>query len=610
MTKPAFPLIGCLFLSLCVLSECSLAADRPNILFISVDDMSCDSVGAFGCALPNTTPHIDKLAAEGMKFEYAHVVVGNCMPSRNVMFSGRYPHSNGVEGFYQVRNPEYPVLCDLMKEAGYFTGIRGKVSHSTPYSPYAWDLVMDEVDGEKLHIKNVRSYHTCTERGISAAREAEKPFCLLINVSDPHKPFYGMNGSQKVVDDPNVPSQIFQPDEVPIPGFLFDHPQVRLELAHYYSSVRRADDCVGEILKALDESGLAQQTIVVFLSDHGMPLPFAKTALYHHSTRTPWIVRWPGVAGAGLHDRQHMISAIDLLPTLLDVAEIKHPDGLQGRSFLPLLKGQNQDGRDMVFKEYNENSGGNRNPIRGVQTRRFGYLFNPWSNGTRTFKTATMGTLSYRMMKELAPSSEAVAARLRIFEYAEPEQFFDYENDPDALHNLIDDPKYQSEIQQLRSALEEWMVRTNDHALEAFRNRHDAAAMEAYVQRMEQESAERRSGGRKKANRQRAGRVNRRQALIELTPDVEVTPSEIVVAIRHSLPADLKTQKLHVTIKGADQKRIDRKVVEISGSGTVRITFSLTGNHATEPIHVAAFVGEEFSANLQHITAGPLSSEE
>ena len=105
---------------------------RPNILIVTVDDMNCDSVGAFGCELAGTTPNIDQLAARGMRYQFAHVQVGNCYPSRNVMFSGRYPHNTGVEGFYQVKDPDYPHLVDAMKAGGYFVGIRGKASHSTP----------------------------------------------------------------------------------------------------------------------------------------------------------------------------------------------------------------------------------------------------------------------------------------------------------------------------------------------------------------------------------------------------------------------------------------------------------------------------------------------
>ena len=106
--------------------------ERLNVLVITADDMSCDSVGVYGCRLKDTTPNMDRLAAASLRFNHAFVQVGNCMPSRNVMFSGRYPHNNGVEGFYQVRNT-YPVMADLMKAAGYYTGIRHKVTHSTPW---------------------------------------------------------------------------------------------------------------------------------------------------------------------------------------------------------------------------------------------------------------------------------------------------------------------------------------------------------------------------------------------------------------------------------------------------------------------------------------------
>ncbi|RMF90460.1 MAG: DUF229 domain-containing protein, partial [Planctomycetota bacterium] len=325
----------------------SAAAERLNLLVITVDDMSCDSVGVFGCPLKDTTPNIDRLAAESLRFEHAHVQVGNCMPSRNVMWSGRYPHNNGVEGFYQVKNPDYPVLPGILKDAGYFIAIRHKVTHSTPYSPYPWDLILDDLpDGTKAHTKDPVSYGVSVRRGIAAAKQQGKPFFLLINIADPHKPFYAQAKNGDTIPDPHVPSKVFTAEGMVVPGFLFDDAVVRKELGHYYSSVRRADDGVGEVLKALEESGEADRTFVMFLSDHGMPLPFAKTQLYHHSTRTPLIVRWPGVTRPGSVDARHMVSAVDFVPTLLDVLGMDHPDGLDGRSFAPLLKGQEQEGRD------------------------------------------------------------------------------------------------------------------------------------------------------------------------------------------------------------------------------------------------------------------------
>ena len=154
-------------------------------------------------------------------------------------------------------------------------------------------------------------------------------------------------------------------------------------MVHYYNSVRRADDCFREVMAALDAGGQTDNTFVMFLSDHGMPLPFAKTQLYHHSTKTPLMVRWPGITGSGSVDNQHMVAAIDFVPTLLEVMNHAHPTpaARQGRSFASLLKGKKQDGRDHVILQYNENSGRKRHPTRGIHTTQYLYLYNAWSDG-------------------------------------------------------------------------------------------------------------------------------------------------------------------------------------------------------------------------------------
>ena len=493
-------LLALLPLAFLLLSPGPADGAKPNLLLITVDDMSCDSVGVFGCKLRGTTPHIDRLARESLRFGHAHVQVGNCYPSRNVMFSGRYPHNTGVEGFYQIKPIKFPVLCDLMKAGGYYTAIRGKVSHSTPYQPYPWDADLTiGPDGSKLHLKDVPSYGECTQRGIAEAKAAGKPFCLNINISDPHKPFWKPN-------DPHKVSRIFRSEEVPIPGFLFDHPDVRKELALYYTSVRRADDAVGAILQALEKSGQKDHTIVMFLSDHGMPLPFAKTQLYHHSTRTPWIIRWPGVTEAGSVNKSHMISAVDLLPTMLEMAGLKTPDGLDGRSFVPVMKGQKQDGRHAVFKVYNENAGGNRHPIRGLQTRKHLYLFNPWSDGQNVFRTATNGTATYRQMKKLAATDQKIAARLATMDHRSVEELYDVETDPDCLHNLAGEESHQEIKRTLQARLRRFMEESNDHALAPFLKRDDPAVLAVYMKKVQDESVQRRATRRKGRNKNKANK--------------------------------------------------------------------------------------------------------
>jgi N-sulfoglucosamine sulfohydrolase len=485
MLRTCITLIFALCLAGCATSRSPVpqeATRPPNILVITVDDMNADSVGAFGAAVPDATPHIDALARAGLRFERAHVQVANCMPSRNVMWSGRYPHSNGVEGFVPVSDPGYPTLADSLREGGYFTAIRHKVRDSTPYTPFPWDKVLDDSpSGEKHHRKDPGSYGRSTTDGIAGAAAAGKPFFLLINIADPHLPFYGLDRRGRQFDDPHIPSRVYSADEVVVPGFLPEHPDVRAELAHYWSSVCRADDAVGAVLEALEASGEAQNTLVLFLSDHGMPFPFAKTQLYHHSTRTPLIVRWPDQVEAGSVDDQHLVSAVDLMPTLLAAAQVPVPAGVQGHSFLPALRGESAAGFEHVIKSYNQNSVGQRTPMRAVQSEQYLYLFNPWSDGKRVMKSATLRMRTFAVMQELGAAQPQWAQRAHHLLYREVEEFYDVQADPDCLDNRVNDPTLAAQVAAHRATLAGWMSETDDHALPAFIGRSDPAALSAYM---------------------------------------------------------------------------------------------------------------------------------
>ena len=582
---------------------------RPNILFITVDDMSCDSVGVFGCEVKDTTPNLDRLAGEGVRFTYAHVQVANCVPSRNVMQTGRYPHTSGVEGFYKIRT-DFPILPDLMAVNGYFTAIKAKITHSTPYHPYPWDMIMDPEKEKRDGKGKPQTFYEFTRDAIAASGKAGKPFYMLVNIVDPHKPFYAMDGKSAVVPDKNRPSRVFTEDDVVVPDFLPDLPITRKELAHYYCSVRRADDCAAATLKALSDSGQANNTVVMFLSDHGMPFPFAKTNVYHHSTRTPWIVRWPGRIEPGSVDNMHMISAIDFMPTILDIAGIDQPPGLQGRSFMPLLLGKTQQGRDCVIKEYNENSGGGRHPMRAVETKKYCYIFNPWASGQRRFRTATQGMQTYKQMVQLAPTDPAIAARVRLFDYRTVEEFYDVVNDPDATKNLIDDPRYAKEIDRLRNILEKWMVTTSDHCLEAFRNRDDREAMEKYMRRLEAESQERRAKTRRAKKTSEGPQTRPRKTGTKLillsTPRFVRRGQTVTLTVNHKIPPDLGEQLVHVTLKEQAGKRIDRKVVKCRGTGDLEVSFAVPANPDLAKVVFAAFIGKDYPNCLQHIVSRPL----
>jgi N-sulfoglucosamine sulfohydrolase len=458
--------------------------NQPNILLITADDMNWDAVGAYGCPVAGTTPTIDRLAAEGMRFDHAHVTIAVCQPSRSAIMTGRYPHRSGGEGFHHLRTPGVPILPELLRGSGYRVGILGKVPHSTPYSDFQWDMTwgMDDLG----HGRNPAIYRQYASAFIDQAKAAARPFFLMLNSHDPHRPFYGNDKPEwyEEGDLPTaaIPSRTFAPDEITTPGCLPDLPDVRHEISEYYSSVRRCDDTVSAALEVLREAGCEENTLVVFLSDNGMAFPFAKTNCYLNSTRTPWIMRWSGTIQPGSGDTKHFISGIDLMPTLLDAAGIAPPAGVDGRSFLPLLRGERQSGRDFVFTQFHQTAGRRNYPMRCVQSRHFGYIFNPWSDGERVFKNESQAGRTMRAMQAAAEDDPAIAERVELFLHRVPEELYDFRNDPDALRNLIDDPRYAAELHSLQAELERWMETVDDPALAAFCDRGSPTSLNRFVQ--------------------------------------------------------------------------------------------------------------------------------
>jgi N-sulfoglucosamine sulfohydrolase len=455
--------------------------EQPNILLITADDLNWNTVGAYGCQTPQITPNLDALAADGMRFNCGHVTIAVCQPSRGALMTGCYPHVSQQEGFHHINHTSCPLLTEQLREAGYLNGIIGKAWHSSPRKQFQWDFYEDMDD--LGHGRDGQRYETFTTQFVEQARRQGKPFFLMANTHDPHRPFhgndadlYGKNG----ITYP-APSRVYQPEEVEIPGFLPDLPDVRKEIAEYAGSVRRCDDNVGRVIGVLKATGVYENTLIMFLSDNGMAFPFSKTNCYLHSTRTPWIVVWPGKVARGRVDSDHFINGIDFMPTALEAAGAPIPPGLNGTSFLAVIKGEPSPPRQRVFTQFHQTAMGIRYPMRCVQDKRFGYIFNPWANGRRVFKNESQAGRSFKAMQQAAESDPAIAARVRLFQYRVVEECYDFANDPDAIVNLVDHPEYQDEVNRLRNELEAWMVEYDDLALHAFRHRDSPEALEAFM---------------------------------------------------------------------------------------------------------------------------------
>ncbi len=436
------------------------AGDRPNVIIITADDMNWDSVGCYGCPLPEVTPSIDRLAEQGIRFEHAHVASTACYPSRSAISTGRRGHRSGGEGFFYLRFPNVPTVQQILHDAGYRVGILGKVKHSTPYEDTPWDVATEMGRNTDEFEREVADF-------IDGSLSATKPFYLVVNSHDPHRPYFKID-RESSDGDGEVPSRIYRPEEIPVHPTIPDHPDVRHEQACYFSSVRRCDDVVGRIVDVIEERQLATDTMIVFLSDHGMAVPSAKSNCYVQSTRTPFIVRWDGHIEAGQIDKDHMISSMDILPTILEAAGLENPGGMDGRSLMPLLAGGSQPDRDHIFTQYYMKIGQPNYQMRGLQDTESMYVFNPWHNGKPVYNSSAMGGVSFRTMLMLGQSDSAWARRAEYLLTRVPEEFFDLRDDPHCLNNLINDPRHAKKIDAFRRRMASHLTQSSDPMSEVF----------------------------------------------------------------------------------------------------------------------------------------------
>ncbi len=489
----------------------AIARERPlNVLLFTADDLNADSLGCYGCRVPDITPNLDKFALQGLRFARGHVTVAICQPSRGVLATGRYPHHSTVMGFMHA-SKDVPTLMESFGDAGYLTGILGKVTHSTPEKDYRWDYAADQ---PALGAgRSPTKYYEHCKIFFEKCRAAGKPFYFMVNSHDPHRPYHipakhprnlgAKKGARNRLKGAEQPSRIYSPEEIVVPGFLPNLPGVREEVSFYFNSVKRLDDTFGRVMAALEESGNADNTLVMFITDNGVALPFAKCNAYLASTRSPWIIRWPGVAKPGVTEEQHFVSAIDFMPTALDAAGIEPPAGMDGRSFVPLLRGGKQDGRDRVFTQIDCKAGGDAVPMRCLQTAEFAYIFNGWADGEHRYRNNNEG-LTMKAMERAAATSPEIAERVRVFRWRDVEEFYDLKSDPNCLVNLAKVPQHQNRFQAMRNEMRAWMKRTDDPLLNAFELRENPRAMEdAMIEDYAQYRGNRKAKKARKANRDR-----------------------------------------------------------------------------------------------------------
>lgn len=419
---------------------------RPDIVVFLADDLGRLDTAPYG-STDIRTPNLAALAAEGLTFDRAYVASPSCAPSRAALLTGLMPARNGAASNHARPRAEIRRWPAYFKELGYEVAAFGKVSHYRHTADYGFDVFAHD------------SFHD--PEGVPAALrflrsrpQGAKPLCLFVGSNWPHVPWPVNDGAH-------------DPVGLRLPAGSVDTPQTRVWRARYADAVARGDAELGEVMRAVRET-LPPSSLMVFTSDHGAQWPFGKWNLYEAGIATPLIVRWPGAVAAGRRTPA-MVSWVDLLPTLLEAAGGKAPAELDGRSFLPVLRGGDQH-REKIFATHSNDNRMNVYPARSVRDGRWKYLRNlrpDWAFTTHIDLQESRGdALGQRAFfaewEQLARTDARAAATLARYHRRPAEELYDLEADPAETRNLAADPAHAPKLAELRAALDAWMKAQGD----------------------------------------------------------------------------------------------------------------------------------------------------
>jgi uncharacterized sulfatase len=421
-------------------------ASRPNIVFAIGDDHGWPFAGAYGDKVVKT-PNFDRLAAEGVLFTQAHSAAASCTPSRGAILTGQWPHRLEAGGNLWSRlDRKFACFPDLLEAAGYRVGCSRK----------GWGPGSIEGTGRTRNPAGP-SFKSFGE--FVSGQPKGKPFCYWWGSHEPHRPYTLGSGKKAGI---NL-------DAIAVPPFLPDDPVVRSDIADYYVEVQMFDSQVGEILKALDDAGLAENTLVVMTGDNGFPFPRSKANCYNYSTHQPLAIRWPARVKGG-RKVEDFVSFTDFAPTFLEAAGLKPLSEMTGQSLLPILAGEGAPKRDKVFIERERHAAcraGNLSyPIRGIRTLEFLYLRNLEPDRWPAGDPPGYGDIDGGPTKTflLDHRDDPKVARLFALACAKrpAEELYDLKKDPAELDNVADRPEYAEARKRLRAQLDAWMADTAD----------------------------------------------------------------------------------------------------------------------------------------------------
>lgn len=400
---------------------------QPNILYLHSHDTG-RWVEPYGHSVP--TPNLRQLAAEGVLFRQAFTSSPTCSPSRAALLTGSYPHSNGQFGLVNrgfVLPDVSKHIVNVLKKAGYSSALAGIQHVAKDPSTIGYDAVLKSPSRESDDVAQ-----TAAEYLSNAPKE---PFFLSVGFFDTHRVF----PKHQYADSPG--------SMLP-PAMYPDLPELRLDMAEFAASARRLDAGIGTVLRALDDAGLASSTLVICTTDHGPAFPMMKCNLTDAGLAVMLIMRGPGgFEGGRVVDA--LVSQLDLMPTVCELAGVARPDWYQGVSIMPLIRGEVEEINEVLFGEVNYHCA--YEPLRSVRTGRFKYVrrFSEWNRP---------------MLPNCDPGpTKNALMRLGWGERRlDREELYDLIFDPTEANNLADSADFRNQLGEMRSRLDRWMKETRD----------------------------------------------------------------------------------------------------------------------------------------------------
>ncbi|MFW6028027.1 MAG: sulfatase [bacterium] len=463
----------------------SAAPDRPNILLVVAEDMG-PQLGAYGCA-DARTPHLDRFAEGGVRFDRAWCSYPVCSPGRSSLLTGLPPHENGTMGLATCGFATFdgvPSLPQLLKRQGnYRTGLIGKL-HVLPEHRFRFDLRWADAQRFGFH---GRDYGKMLRFADEFMNDELSPFFLMVALPDAHVPFLNQSFGE--------PAQPMTADDVGTPpGMDQKRPEWDHWYAAYHNCIQRVDGAFGGLMDILERRGLRDNTLVIFTSDHGLQFPRGKLSLYEPGLSIPLLLGGAGVArraeGVGTP-----VSQEDVFATIVDAAGIDRPEPCRGESLLEIAAAEGDPDR-LVFGEITACMPPTYFPQRAVRSQRYklirtfdpgredpGYrlLMDRFSAPGEMVPPDPPNSSSRPPIPPLDRLSPAMRAAYDTWRKPPAHQLYDLWNDPLETVNLAGAPALAETEAQLRDALDQWMERTDDFLLDDDRRQRFEAEIAAYL---------------------------------------------------------------------------------------------------------------------------------